>query len=254
MCEGIDIRNYTKKINIFQNKKISSFEIIDYSYIVKNNFIPEFNENLTLITDCFLEKAFCKGKYICLKFIGSDKYLISYCGKWDMKESKYDKFSISIKNKKIYFSDQKSFGKIILREKKDFLDIWNSIGIDVLSKIFTKEKFKEIFNKKIKISKSCKNISSLLIDQNFISSLELSLVSDILYIANINPNTISKLLNKTQINCLYRSIKKIAIEKHIYKEKYEYKIYEKIKINENYVEVFQTKKRKIYWLPENHPY
>lgn len=249
MCE---IRDYTNELNMFQNKKVISFEIINYNYICKDNSAEQILEFDKKITNCLFEKAFFRGKYICLKFSNSDIYLLCYCGnygKWDLKESKYDKLSISFNNSKIYFSDQKSFGSIIFTEKESILRVWDKIGIDVLSKEFTREKFTELFTKKIK--KSCKSICNLLIDQEFISGLNFSVISDILYLANINPNTISKTLEKEKIDILYKTIKKIAIEKYQYKDRYQYKIYEKSQINGNSVEIFQIKKGKIYWAPEN---
>ena len=109
-------------------------------------------------------------------------------------------------NKTLEFSDLRKFGKIMLvdTEKIGELKEIRELGIDVMDKNFTLEKFQELLNKK-------KNapIGVVLMDQSLLSGIGNIYRSEILFEAGISPFKKTKSLKDGEIKKIYQAIGKV---------------------------------------------
>ncbi|MDD5489574.1 MAG: bifunctional DNA-formamidopyrimidine glycosylase/DNA-(apurinic or apyrimidinic site) lyase [Candidatus Moranbacteria bacterium] len=108
------------------------------------------------------------------------------------------------------FSDVRKFGKIILADTDKIAEIKEikSLGVDAMSREFTREKLDEILdNRKTKIK-------LLLMDQSKIAGIGNIYVSEILFEAGILPSRPANALKKEEMIKLYNAIKKV-LEKAI---------------------------------------
>lgn len=103
----------------------------------------------------------------------------------------------------MHMADKRTFGKIKFFNNKESLNKeFKNLGIDVVSKNFTKKYLLKILNSK-------KAIHTLLLDQTKISGLGNIYSNEALFLAKIKPNRIANTLSSNEITNLYESIKKV---------------------------------------------
>lgn len=115
------------------------------------------------------------------------------------------------KDKTLEFSDLRKFGKIMLvdTDKVGELKEIKELGMDVMDKKFTLEKFKELLKRKINAP-----IGTVLIDQSLFSGVGNIYRSEILFEAGISPFRKVKDISEREIRKIYQAIDKV-LEKAI---------------------------------------
>lgn len=198
------IINYLKD-NIL-NQTILDIEIKNHKFI-KNVSTNEFINNLKNKIILDIDR---KGKYLIFK-LSNNLYMIVHLrmeGKFfiDNKkvERKHDYIIFKLSNN-IYLSynDSRQFGTFHLTNEPNKLKEINKIALDPLNDNFDFHYFHS------KVSKSNKNIKSILLDQTIVSGIGNIYASEILFESNISPFKTGKQLSKKEIEHIIEASKKI---------------------------------------------
>lgn len=157
-----------------------------------------------------------KGKKI---WIETTKYYVHLhmgISGWLVEEKpKIYKYVLEFGKFKLWLKDRRRFSKIdIFKKNKDGISSehekeLNSIGINVLSKDFTLQKFTE------NLEKSNRNISALLMDQTVFCGIGNYIRNDALYLAKIHPERKVFSLTQKEIKKLYEKIKFVTFSNAI---------------------------------------
>lgn len=110
--------------------------------------------------------------------------------------------------KQLRFVDQRQFGKVQVVRLKELENVsgLKNLGIEPLSKDFTREFFKKALrNKRSKIK-------PLLLDQTFIAGIGNIYADEALFRAMINPERVASALNPREVSRLYVVIKEVLQE------------------------------------------
>ncbi len=222
MPEGPEVKIISSQLHKILKNQVLKNIIINggrYSKKAPDNFI-NFKETL----DTKIKSVNCKGKFIWFEF-DNGWYLwntLGMTGGWKVNKSKHCHitFVYGTELNEIYFDDMRNFGTLkFSNNKKDLEKKLNSLGVDIFSKEFTEEKFRDIIkNKKYHYKKSKsenkepRNLPWLLMNQSVFSGIGNYLKSEILYESKISPfrNIID--LSDEDIKVLYKNTLKISQE------------------------------------------
>ena len=167
------------------------------------NTLIEINENNEIID------IFCKGKLLFIK-IKSDNnfyYLHIHLGLtgWvifkNPKNVKYT-FIINKNNKEydIFIEDKTRLSKLEIHNEEEHNKIINKLGIDIFTKEFTLEKFKQLVKSKNMI------FASFLLKQELFCGIGNYIKNEILYMNNLDINIKTKMLSDEQIEQVHKDI------------------------------------------------
>lgn len=122
------------------------------------------------------------------------------------KNVKFEFIIINKKNKEqhLYLEDRRRFSKIKIVNKQQHEETLNKLGIDIFTKDFTLEKFKEIINSKNTI------LAALLLNQNIFSGIGNYIKNECLYLTNLDARVKTSDLTDVQIKKLYENILFVA--------------------------------------------
>jgi formamidopyrimidine-DNA glycosylase len=128
---------------------------------------------------------------------------------FEEKVNKYVRHSWKLRSsggkiRRLNFSDVRKFAKIMLVKTEDVGDLAeiSRLGIDALDKRFNLKRFKEILNKKKKVS-----IGKVLMDQEVIAGIGNIYRSEILFESCVDPEKLSGDLKEKEIGVIYKNIK-----------------------------------------------
>jgi formamidopyrimidine-DNA glycosylase len=205
------------------NKKIKGYKIVDFwsawPKTIKSHPVNRFKKEIVgekiikvwrLGKNIFIDLTNNKTIYIHLMMTG---HLLIKDKK--IPDSKFFKERVNqyihhkwILNKglSMEFSDVRKFAKIVLvdADKVKELKEVKELGIDLIDKGFTLNKFKEVLDKR-----KNKAIGLVLMDQNLLAGIGNIYRSEILYEAKILPLRLSGKLNDKEIELLYKTIIRI---------------------------------------------
>jgi len=105
---------------------------------------------------------------------------------------------------KAYLEDRRRFSKIVITDRKEHDNLINKLGVNILSKNFTLEKFISIVESKKKM------ISALLLDQSEFAGIGNYIKNEALYRARINPTKLTSKLSKNSLKKLYNAIRYVS--------------------------------------------
>ena len=126
------------------------------------------------------------------------------------KDAKYARYELVFDNLTMYIDDSRKFSKLkIYKEKKDSERVIKNLGVDILTKEFTIDLFKNYIQDKNK------NIATLLLEQNKICGIGNYIKNESLYIARISPHRNSNELTDNEIDKLYKAIIYVAYSNYI---------------------------------------
>ena len=126
------------------------------------------------------------------------------------KDAKYARYELVFDNLTMYIDDSRKFSKLkIYKEKKDSERVIKNLGVDILTKEFTIDLFKNYIQDKNK------NIATLLLEQNRICGIGNYIKNESLYIARISPHRNSNELSDQEIDKLYKAIIYVAYSNYI---------------------------------------
>jgi formamidopyrimidine-DNA glycosylase len=138
-------------------------------------------------------------------------------GLWSFNKEKSNRVVLSIetkagKTKKLYFTDARNFGTIVITSDKNILDKkLDKLAPDILSSNMTDKQLLEITEQYISKSRANKNVVKVLMNQNaIVSGIGNYLVAEILYDAKISPYTNLDELSKDRLKKLVHSMRKIT--------------------------------------------
>jgi len=167
------------------------------------NTLFEINENIEIID------IFCKGKLLFIKLKNDNNfyYLHIHLGLtgWiifkNPKNVKYT-FIISKNNKDyhIFIEDKTRLSKLEIHNEEEHNKITDKLGIDIFTKEFTLEKFKQVVKSKNMI------FASFLLKQELFCGIGNYIKNEILYMNNLDINIKTKMLSDEQIEELYKDI------------------------------------------------
>lgn len=103
----------------------------------------------------------------------------------------------------LFFNDTRQFGWVKLVNAKQLANMQNNYGPEPLSKYFTFNQFKKLFNKKTQ------NIKTLLMDQKFIAGIGNIYAQEALFCAGIHPRRRANKTSETELKKLYNCLIKI---------------------------------------------
>ncbi len=192
-------------------KKIIGKKIIDIRVIQKNSIKNSPTYFTKTLKNNSIESADRKGKLLILKIKENEKYLLIHlrmtgqilCCDTDKKIAKNTRVIFIFDNSQLFFNDTRRFGylRIVSEKEKDIA--LKKMGIDILDKNFTPERFKELLKHKRK------SLKSVLLDQKIIAGIGNIYADEICFEARLQPNRITGKLNDKEIKKLYNSIIKI---------------------------------------------
>lgn len=114
------------------------------------------------------------------------------------------KYILHFGNSKFYIQDRRRFSSIkILNEEQHNYEI-NNLGIDILSELFTLDKFK------ILVKSKKKNICAFLLDQKLFAGLGNYIKNEVLYLSKISPFRKVNDLSNDEISKLYDNIRYVS--------------------------------------------
>ncbi len=155
-----------------------------------------------------------KGKLLWFKVTGKsqDYYIHIHYGitGWLTfeKPEKNIKFEFVIKvkdkEKNLYMEDRRRFSKVKIYTKEEHDKIIEKLGIDIFTKEFTLDKFKEILKSKKLI------LAALLLNQSIFSGIGNYIKNEALYLTNLRVKIKSSELTDEQIDKLYQNILFVA--------------------------------------------
>ncbi len=108
------------------------------------------------------------------------------------------------KDKNMYMEDRRRFSKVRIYEKEEHDKIVNELGIDIFTKEFSLEKFKEIIESKNMI------LAALLLNQSIFSGIGNYIKNESMYISGLRVKIKSSELDPEQITKLYYNILFVA--------------------------------------------
>ena len=210
MPELPEVETTVRAINKFENHILK--EVIIHN---KNLRWKVEKKVETLTRNQLIHKITRRAKYILIYF---DKQCLivhlGMSGKLRIQESnnnyfkKHDHAEFIFKDEKIIFNDVRRFGSIHLCENPDKHRLIANLGVEPLSKSFSKSYMKDI----------CKNsnlcIKKLIIDQKNVVGVGNIYASESLFLAKINPSRLSKEVSDNECEKLVKSIK-IILKKAI---------------------------------------
>lgn len=152
-----------------------------------------------------------KGKLMILLF--EDFYFTIHLGLtgWIVfEDAKYPRYELIFDNITVYIDDSRRFSKLkIIKNIKDYEKIINKLGVDIMTKEFTLEYFKETINK------VNKKIADFLLQQNLFCGVGNYIKSETLYVARVNPYKYTRELKDDEIKNLYNAIRYVAFSNYI---------------------------------------
>jgi len=252
-----------------KNTKIKQFNIIGGRY--SRHKLK--GVNLLINNKYIIKKVATKGKFLYMVLTSSNTktlYLLNTFGlegQWDLIKKKYSGIELIFNNFNLYFTDPRNFGTIEITDDVQVLNKkLNLLGDDLLQTTFTCQDLYDrihnyIYDNKgsLRRSRETKEIVKILMDQNLSTGLGSGLgnylVADVLYHAQINPNTpINNIYtNETKMNNLCNSIKFIVKFSYLsFNDGYFKKIDEEILewINKLRTEIKSNDKHKFNFHPE----
>lgn len=129
---------------------------------------------------------------------------------WIVEEKpKIYKYSFIFNNEELYLKDQRRFSSVNILNEKLHKEKINNLGIDIHSKKFTYNIFKE------KMNTCSRNISALLLDQSVFCGIGNYIRNEALYLSKINPTRKVCDMNDKEIKKLYDKIKFVVFSKTI---------------------------------------
>jgi len=158
----------------------------------------------------------CKGKFIYWEF--SNGWFmwntLGMSGGWTFEKEKHSnvEFIFKLNNQEtisIYFRDMRNFGTLKFSDSKSDLDKkLSTLGPDMFLKETTFDVFKNALNKKsANLNKTLPEL--LLKDQKTVSGVGNYIKSESLYMAKISPHRKLKDITESELNSLYKAIKKV---------------------------------------------
>ena len=174
-----------------------------YTKVFSNIKILDFNKN---VSNKKIKNIIRLGKYIVFELeTGFISIHLRMTGQL-LYNSKYNQKYVSAKflldkNDFLIFNDIRKFGRIYYSQK--LLWLKKKLGIDPLSKDFTKSWFLS------EITKKNRMIKALLFDQTFITGLGNIYIDECLWKSKIHPESITSKIPKKNISTLHQSILKI---------------------------------------------
>jgi len=206
MPEGPEIHFLAKHIQKIKHKKllaIHGVRLPSASFVKKISAVGKY-----IILDC--------GSYFVHMHMGLTGWLY-------FKKQKYTKYVLEFSDGVcLYLDDARKFAKIRvygLREHERALD---KIGVDVLSKKYTLEYFKEA------LKNTNRNVSAFLLDQSVNAGIGNYVRNDALYVARIHPGLRTGDLSDTEIRQLYRAIVGVvhdSYNRQMRGDEYRFKVY-----------------------------
>lgn len=179
-----------------------------------------FNEFKSALLNNKIINITRKGKYLIFHLNTENVFVVHLRmeGKWFYENTKtpYDKKHVLVRiifdnQKELRYHDTRRFGTFTLYKKTDYQDSneLKKLGLDPLENEFSWQYLKN------NISKSNKAIKTLLLDQENVSGIGNIYADEILYAANINPNTKGKQLSDNDFKNISKHatrILKLAVE------------------------------------------
>jgi len=176
----------------------------------------------------------CKGKLLWMKVTGkTDEYYIHIhygISGWFTfeKPEKNIKFEFVIeknnKTKNLYLEDQRRFSKISINKLEKHDEIISKLGIDIFSKEFTVDIFKEIIKSKNTI------LAGFLLKQQIFCGIGNYIKNESIYMANLGPKIKTSELDDKKIDKLYEKILFVAYS-NLFEMLGEYKLEKYLNIN-----------------------
>ena len=255
MPEGPEAKIMVDSLQKYIGSNLTDLKITSGRYIkhkLPNNY-SKFLKDLS----SKIKEINCKGKFI--YFILENDWTIwitlGMSGHFVFRKYKHSHYTFETSKGKFYLDDVRNFGTINfnkLNDKKCNLnERLGKLGLDPLQEKITFEQFLEKYNRFAKRSKN-KLIAVLLLDQKFIAGIGNYLRSDILYVADINPQKKLSELSKKKLEDLYNAILKIMKESYTKQSKneihtYNFKIYHREKTSKGeIVNSYKIKDRMIF--------
>lgn len=191
------LNNPIKKI-ITSKLKLHGKDIPDLSLIIGQKFLNIYRRNKYLILET--EKNYL------IVHLGMTGQLIQSSNL--PENTKHIHMIIYFSNLILYYKDVRRFGKIELFDKNKFpnyLDIpfIKTLGIEPLDKAFTIEVLKEL------IKNSSSNSKKFIMDGNKICGIGNIYANEILFLSNINPESLIKNITRKQEKLLFHNIKTV---------------------------------------------
>lgn len=224
MPEGPEVTRLVTQLNtlvLSERYTIKDIKILSGRYLKKSiegleDFLIDVDDNL--INDYRKVSIAClgiknKGKFIYWKFgsdsLSQDWYLfnsLGMTGGWRNLEDKHSRVVLEFtNNKKLYFSDQRSFGTLkFIKGDKELDKKLSEIGPDMLNNPCSLEEFLEICEKH-----KHKSIVKFLLEQKAISGIGNIYKSESLYLAKINPRHKLSEISLAKKSDLYYSVLKV---------------------------------------------
>lgn len=211
MPEGPEVYEYYKYLKEqLTDEIVYNISFISGKYIKKQpeNYNKLLNNLPSKITDIKI-----KGKNIFILL--NNKYTLLFThgmtGFWSNENHKHSRISLNLSkensDKKIYFIDQRNFGKFtILSSNEEFEQKLDYFGPDILDSNINEDIFFSRINKKKRAK-----IGTLLLEQKIICGIGNYLRCDILWMSKISPETKIKDLSLKQRNDLYYYSKNICM-------------------------------------------
>ncbi len=204
------------------NKYISSKKIIRVSRVQSEP--RDYYKRAVLIDDLVkLNTWICKSENPKVNFVLSkgkliymelgDYYIISHMGmdgSWSLEVQKESQIMLEFEGMTLYFNDS-GLGKFNILTRDEMDKCLSNIGIDILSSEFTYQAFKKLLqNQKNQKQKIC----VLLMNQEIIAGIGNYLRAEILYQAQIDPQTCIDDLSTKNLKDLHIAIRNIANESY----------------------------------------
>ena len=231
MPEGPEILLTTQYLLCKIKKRyIKSVKILSGKYTKKQ--LPGFN---LLSGRLRIEDVSCKGKFMWITLVAGDDVIYLMCsfgltGSWGFKSNdntrlifELDNGSKNNKTYKLYYSDQRNFGNIIVTNNLSVLEKKiNSLGIDLIQSNLTEDDMINHLTREIESIKNSKrnnNIVTVLMTQDINkgigSGIGNYLCAEILYAAKISPHRDITNLSHIEIKSLAVSIRKVMKDAYV---------------------------------------
>ncbi len=216
MPEGPEVKLVTGELaSRLVGKYLTSINILGGRY--STHAPPKNYQQIVQLLPLKIESINSYGKFIWWEFANTDITLwntLGLTGWWQIKPDTHNHVEIQyVKNqadfnnkaKSIYFNDHRNFGTFIFDTKKNLEKKLREFGPDILSLDKSTEK---IFYEKVKKKKIA--ICEILLDQKITAGCGNYLRADALYLAQINPYTLGKVLPEDKIKELWNILNQLA--------------------------------------------
>ena len=194
MPEGPEI----KYNSIWLNKELKGNKILDIKALSKKRvYIPKKSTIVSVLS---------KGK---LLFIETKDYFVHIhfgITGWIYldEEPDYTKYIITTDKNTVYIDSMRKFTKLKIYTKKTHESKLKKLGVDILSKDFTYNYFKDVLQNTSQV------IAPLLLKQSKFAGLGNYIKNEAMYIAKIHPKTKSNLLDEKEMEKLFSAIKHVS--------------------------------------------